>query len=49
MIDLSLDITGLTSLMGMGFHAKPFAYSEFSSKGNAEASSKHYSYDLVPL
>jgi len=46
---LSLDITGLISLVVMGFHAEPFASSEFCSKGNAEASSKHYSYDLPPL
>lgn len=48
MIDLFLHITGLISLVGMGFHAKPFASSEFCSKGNAEVSSKHYSYDLPP-
>lgn len=37
MTDLSPDITGLTSLVGIAFHAKPF---EFCSEGNAEASSE---------
>lgn len=49
MTDLSLDITGLISLVVMEFHAKQFAFAELCSKANAESNSKHYSCDLPPV
>lgn len=49
MTDLSLDITGLISLVVMGSHAKQFAFDELCSKANVESNSKHYSCDLPSM